>query len=55
MDKKALTREHKEGRRPVGVFQIRNTVDGKLLVGSSVNLPAILSGPRKRPGRKRRR
>jgi group I intron endonuclease len=43
MDKKALLREYKETPRPMGVYQIRNTVNGKLLVGTSVNLPAILN------------
>jgi hypothetical protein len=43
MDKKALLREYKETPRPMGVYQIRNTVNGKLLVGVSVNLPAILN------------
>lgn len=43
VDKKALTREYKEAARPMGVYQIRNTVNGKMLIGSSVNLPAILN------------
>ncbi|HEX4966238.1 MAG TPA: GIY-YIG nuclease family protein [Thermoanaerobaculia bacterium] len=43
MDKKALTREYKESWRPMGVYQVRNTVNGKLLVGASVDLPAILN------------
>ncbi len=43
MDKRALTREYKESRRPMGVYQIRNTVNGKLLVGVSVDLPSILN------------
>lgn len=43
MDKKALLREYKETPRPMGVYQIRNTVNGKLLIGTSVNLPAILN------------
>jgi hypothetical protein len=43
MDKKTLIREYKESRRPMGVFQIRNSVNGKILVGVSVNLPAILN------------
>ena len=43
MDKKALLREYKETPRPMGVYQIRNTVNGKLLVGTSVNLTAILN------------
>lgn len=43
MNKKALLREYKERQRPMGVYQIRNTVNGKLLMGTSVNLPAILN------------
>ena len=43
MDKKALLREYKETARPMGVYQIRNTANGKLFVGTSVNLPAILN------------
>ncbi|MBV9927328.1 MAG: GIY-YIG nuclease family protein [Acidobacteria bacterium] len=43
MDKKSLTREYKETARPMGVYQIRNTANGKALVGVSVDLPAILN------------
>ena len=43
MDKKALTREYKETKRPMGVYQIRNTANGKLLVGASVDLPSMLN------------
>jgi len=43
MDKKALKREYKETARPMGVYQIRNTVTGKLLIGTSVDLPSILN------------
>ena len=43
MDKKALIREYKENKRPMGVYQIRNTVNGKLLVGTSVDLPSMLN------------
>jgi len=43
MDKKALKREYKETARPMGVYQIRNVVNGKVLIGTSVNLPAILN------------
>jgi len=43
MDKKALTRQYKETRRPMGVFQVRNTVDGKVMIGVSVDLPAMLN------------
>jgi len=43
MDKKALIREYKESQRPMGVYQIRNTVNGELLVEVSVDLPSILN------------
>ena len=43
MDKKALTREYKESARPMGVYQIRNTVNGKVLIGTSIDLPSILN------------
>jgi hypothetical protein len=46
MDKKALVREYKETRRPMGIYCIRNTVNGKLLVGKSNDLPAILNRQR---------
>jgi len=38
MDRKALTRAYKETPRPMGVYWIRNTVTGRSLVASSVNL-----------------
>lgn len=43
MDKKALTRQYKETQRPMGIYQVRNTVNGKVLIGRSVDLPAILN------------
>lgn len=43
IDKKALAREYKESRRPMGAYQVRNTVNGKLLVGVSVDLPSMLN------------
>ena len=43
MDKKALIREYKETQRPMGVYQVRNTVNGKVLIGTSVDLPSILN------------
>ncbi len=46
MDKKVLIREYKETRRPMGVYCIRNTVNGKLLVGKSIDLPSILNRQR---------
>lgn len=43
MNRKALIREYKERPRSMGVYQVRNRVDGKVLVGASVDLPAILN------------
>src|SRR5262249_11927591 len=43
MDRKALLREYKESRPPMGVYWVRNTISGKALVGVSANLPAMLN------------
>jgi hypothetical protein len=43
MDRKALKREYKESRRPMGVYRVRNTVIDKSLVGSSTDLPSMLN------------
>jgi group I intron endonuclease len=43
MDKKGKIREYKNTPRPMGVYQIRNKVNGKVFIGSSNNLPAILN------------
>ncbi|MBI3785066.1 MAG: GIY-YIG nuclease family protein [Deltaproteobacteria bacterium] len=43
MDRKALIREYKENQRPMGVYRVRNTKNGRSLVGSSVDLPSILN------------
>jgi len=46
MNRKALSRAYRETRRPMGVYQVRNTRDGRVLVGRSVDLPAILNRER---------
>jgi hypothetical protein len=46
MNRKALVREYKERRRPMGVFQVRNLANGKVFVGSSPDLPAMLNRQR---------
>ncbi len=38
-----IKREYKERQRQAGVFQIRNTVNGKVLLGSSLNLHGPLN------------
>lgn len=42
-DRKAIAREYKESYRPTGVFRLRNTRNGRVLVGKSVNLPATFN------------
>ena len=43
MNKKEKIREYKNTPRPMGVYQIKNQVNGKVLIGSSLNLPGILN------------
>jgi len=43
LDRKASIRAYKETPRPAGVFRIRHNALRKALVGTSVNLPAILN------------
>jgi hypothetical protein len=40
IDKKAAILEYKMSHRPMGVYQIRNTVNGKVWIDSSTNVPA---------------
>ena len=42
--KKDINREFKEREKPAGVFQVKNTVNGKVLLGSSLNLEGPLNG-----------
>jgi len=41
--KRELKREYKLNHRPMGVYQIRNMVNGKVLIGSALNLPGIFN------------
>jgi hypothetical protein len=41
--KQELKREYKERKKPAGVFQVRNTANGKVLLGSSLNLEGPLN------------
>ena len=38
IDKKELKKKYKENLPPMGVYQIKNLVNGKVLIGSSMNL-----------------
>jgi hypothetical protein len=42
-DRKARIRAYTETPRPAGVYRVRNTRNGRALVGSSVDAPAILN------------
>ena len=46
MDKRALIREYKESRRPMGAFRVHNTVSGKSFVGVATELPGRLNRER---------
>ncbi|HVQ57251.1 MAG TPA: GIY-YIG nuclease family protein [Pyrinomonadaceae bacterium] len=43
MDKKAAKLYYKASRRPMGIFLIRNLVNDKVFVGSSMDLPAMFN------------
>ena len=42
--KEEIKREYKERKKPAGVFQVKNVVNGKILLGSSLNLEGPLNG-----------
>jgi group I intron endonuclease len=42
--RKELNQEYLERPKPAGVFQIKNTANGKILLGSSLNLEGALNG-----------
>lgn len=43
MDKKALRKQYKETLQPMGVFKIRNKINGKILVINSNNIPGRIN------------
>jgi len=44
--RKELQQEYKEHVKPAGVFQVKNTANGKVLLGSSLNLEGPLNSHR---------
>ena len=44
--RKEMIRNYKERRKPAGVFQIKNVANGKVLLGSSLNLEGPLNSHR---------
>ena len=43
MDKKELKKKYKQTLRPMGVYQIKNLVNGKIFIGSSSNIPGKIN------------
>jgi len=43
VDRKALIREYKQRRPPMGVYRVHNTATGHALVAASTDLPSILN------------
>ena len=43
MDKKELKKQYKQTLRPMGIFQIKNLVNGKIFIGRSENLNGKLN------------
>ena len=41
--KKDIKREYKERKKPAGVFQVKNIANGRVLLGSSLNLEGPLN------------
>jgi len=41
--RKELQREYKERVKPSGVYQVKNLTNGKVLLGSSINLEGLLN------------
>jgi len=46
MDRKALVRDYKNTPRPMGVYRVRNTANGKAFIGTARDLPGILNSQR---------
>ena len=43
MNKKELKREYKEALQPMGVLQIRNALNDKVFIGSTMNLKGVFN------------
>ena len=43
MNRKNIRLEYKQSLRPMGVFQIRNTINEKVFIGSTLNLDGIFN------------
>jgi hypothetical protein len=43
MDKKEFKKKYKQTMRPMGVYQIKNLVNGKIFIGSSSDIPGKIN------------
>ena len=43
MNRKELTKDYKQTVQPMGVYQIRNMINGKIFLGSSKDLKGIIN------------
>jgi hypothetical protein len=43
IDKKGLKNQYKQTLQPMGVYQIKNTINGKVFIGNSKNLKGALN------------
>ncbi len=43
MDRRDLIRKYKETPRPAGIYRVRNTINGRSVVGASPDLPGMLN------------
>ncbi len=46
LNRRELIRQYKETPRPAGVYRVRNTVNGRSLMGTSPDLPGMLNRQR---------
>jgi hypothetical protein len=46
MDRTAMIRGYRERRPTMGIFQVRNRSNGKVLIGASTDVPAMLNRQR---------
>ena len=42
--RKELKREYQQKHTPMGIYQIRNTANARILIGTALNLPGALNG-----------
>lgn len=42
IDKKQITKDYKQQKRPAGIYAVHNKIDNKMYIGTSKNLPAVL-------------